>query len=81
MIASAVEDKLSDPPGEFASAVLASEVYRFLGVGGLASETMPDVGKPLMGRVSYQIRPGGHDVTEYDWEQYFAFLEKYVRVQ
>ena len=78
-VASAVEDKLSDPPGEFESARLASEVYRFLGVEGLPSEAMPEVGKPLFGRVSYQIRPGIHDVTEYDWQQYFTFLDHYVR--
>jgi hypothetical protein len=81
MISSAVEDHGSDPAGEFASGVLASEVYRFLGVDGLPNETMPDVGKPLFGRVSYQIRAGGHDVTEYDWEQYFTFLDRYIRVQ
>jgi hypothetical protein len=81
MIASALEDKMSDPAGEFASGVLAGRVYRFLGTDGLAAETMPDVGKPLFGRVSYQIRAGGHDVTEYDWEQYFTFLDRYVRGQ
>jgi hypothetical protein len=77
-VASAVDDILSDPPGEFASAVLASEVYRFLGVTGLPASTMPEPGSPLIGRVSYQIRTGGHDVTSYDWDQYLHFLDLYV---
>ena len=78
-VASAVEDKLSDPPGEFESARLASAVYRFLGVEGLPADTMPEAGKPLIGRVSYQIREGVHDVTDYDWEQYLGFLDRYLK--
>ena len=77
-VASAVDDTLSDPPGEFASAVLASEVYRFLGSTSLPSSTMPAPGSPLFGRVSYQIRAGGHDVMPYDWDQYLHFLDRYV---
>lgn len=77
-VASAVDDKLSDPAGEFASAVLATEVYKFLGSSGLPSATMPEVGSPLFGRMSYQIRSGGHDVMPYDWEQYLRFLDEYL---
>jgi hypothetical protein len=36
---------------------------------------MPDPGSPLFGRVSYQIRAGGHDVMPYDWDQYLHFLD------
>lgn len=78
-VASAVDDHLSYPPGEFASAVLASQVYRFLGVEGIPSTTMPAVGSPMFGRISYQIRPGGHDVTHYDWVQYLHFLDLYMK--
>jgi len=39
---------------------------------------MPEPGSPLIGRVSYQIRTGGHDVTSYDWDQYLHFLDLYV---
>jgi hypothetical protein len=77
-VASAVDDTLSDPPGEFASASLASQVYRLLGVTALPSPTMLEPGAPLIGRVSYQIRTGGHDVTSYDWDQYLHFLDRYV---
>jgi hypothetical protein len=78
-VGSAAEDHLSDPEGEFASAVLASAVYRFLGSSGLDSTTMPAVGEAVTGRVSYHIRPGKHDVTDYDWQKYLAFLDTYLR--
>jgi hypothetical protein len=77
-IGSAAEDHLSDPEGEFASAVLASAVYRFLGSSGLDSTTMPKVGEAITGRISYHIRPGKHDVTDYDWQKYLDFLDKYL---
>jgi hypothetical protein len=77
-IGSAAEDHLSDPEGEFASAVLASAVYRFLGSSGLDSTTMPKVGEAVTGRISYHIRPGKHDVTDYDWQKYLDFLDKYL---
>jgi (4-O-methyl)-D-glucuronate---lignin esterase len=78
-VGSAAEDHLSDPEGEFASAVLASDVYRFLGSRGLDSTVMPKVGQAISGRVSYHIRPGGHDVTDFDWNHYLDFLDKYLR--
>ena len=80
-IASAQDDKLSDPAGEFASGVLAGEVYRFLGSKGLPSDEMPPPGSPLFGPISYQIRTGGHDVTFYDWQQYLTFLDRFLRKQ
>jgi len=78
-VGSAAEDHLSDPEGEFASAVLASAVYRFLGSSGLSSTVFPQVGQAISGRVSYHLRPGKHDVTEYDWQKYLAFLDEYLR--
>jgi hypothetical protein len=77
-IGSAAEDHLSDPEGEFASGVLASAVYRFLGSSGLDSTVMPKVGEAVSGRISYHIRPGQHDVTEYDWKKYLDFLDLYL---
>lgn len=79
-IGSAVDDRLSDPEGEFTSGVLASAVYRFLGSSGLASTAMPKVGESIPGRISYHIRPGGHDVQEIDWQNYLTFLDTYLHV-
>ena len=77
-IASAVDDRLSDPQGEFRSAVLATPVYKFLGSTGLPATEMPPVNSPIFGRISYHIRPGGHDVTDYDWEQYMTFMDRFL---
>jgi hypothetical protein len=78
-IASAQDDHLSDPPGEFASAMLATPAYRMLGYSGLAVQTIPALNSPVFGRISYHIRPGIHDVTDYDWEQYLHFLDLYFK--
>ncbi len=77
-IGSAADDKLSDPEGEFTSGLLASAVYRFLGFSGLTATVMPNVGVALLGRVSYHIRTGGHDVEEIDWKRYLDFLDAYL---
>ncbi|MDR3752415.1 MAG: hypothetical protein P4K93_01875 [Terracidiphilus sp.] len=76
-IGSAAGDTLSDPEGEFTSGVLASQVYKFLGVEGLSATTMPAAGTSIPGRISYHIRSGGHDVEEIDWERYLTFLDRW----
>ncbi|MFW5760737.1 MAG: acetylxylan esterase, partial [Cyclobacteriaceae bacterium] len=73
-VASAEEDKWADPKGEFLSAFHASKVYELYGKRGLADDNMPAINQPLQdGSVAYHIRSGGHDVTDYDWEQYLKF--------
>jgi hypothetical protein len=78
-IGSAAGDTNSDPEGEFTSGVLASAVYRFLGFKGLDATVMPKPGGFISGRVSYQIRPGGHDVEDSDWQRYLDFLDIWLR--
>ena len=76
-VASADEDLWADPKGEFLSAKQASRVYEFLGVPGLAAESWPASGQVSQeGTVAYHLRPGRHDSTPWDWEQYLKFAGK-----
>jgi hypothetical protein len=78
-IASAIDDHNSDPLGEFLGGVAVTPVYRFLGKPGLPVTEWPPVNHPVLGRISYHVRSGGHDVTDYDWDQYLKFCDRYVR--
>ena len=72
-IASAAEDLWSDPRGEYLGAVHASPVYELLGTDGLSQDPetdekdQPALGRPRTSRIGHHLRPGGHDVTDYDW--------------
>src|SRR4051812_11700496 len=74
-VASAEEDRWSDPRGEFLGAVGASRVYELLGKKGLGTDQMPGNHQPIMHTVGYHVRAGKHDVTAYDWDQYLKFAE------
>jgi hypothetical protein len=78
-VASAEEDKWADPRGEFLSAKHAGPVYKLLGKEPLPVEDMPAVSQPAMGTVAYHIRPGKHDVTNYDWDRYMDFADKHLK--
>jgi len=78
-IASAEGDLNSNPKGEFMGALKASPVYKLLGTSGLPTTTMPPVNTPTVGRIAYHIRPGKHDVTDYDWVQYLNFADQYLK--
>jgi hypothetical protein len=80
-IASAVEDQWSDPRGEFLSGKHATPVYKLLGVEGLAADQFPGLHEPVLSRISYHIRGGKHDVTDYDWEQYLKFADRFLKAQ
>ncbi len=78
-VASAEEDRWADPRGEFLSAWHASEVYRLYGYDGIPSDEMPQVNSPVMERVGYHIRTGIHDVTDYDWDCFIRFADKWLK--
>ena len=74
-VASATEDLWADPRGEFLSAKFASPAYQLYGLEGLTADEMPDADSPVKGIISYHIRTGKHNITEYDWGQYIQFAK------
>jgi hypothetical protein len=74
-VASAEEDRWSDPRGEFLGAVNASPVWELFGKKGIGTDAFPALHQPVGNTVRYHIRAGKHDVTDYDWEQYLKFAD------
>ncbi len=78
-VASAEEDRWADPKGEFLSALYATPVFELYGKKGISQQEMPPVNQPLLNTVSYHIRTGEHNVTNYDWEQYIRWADMFVK--
>lgn len=79
-IASATDDGWADPKGEFLSGVYATPVYELFGRKGLKSQEMPLPDTSIQdGSIAYHIRTGIHNITDYDWEQYIRFADKWFK--
>jgi hypothetical protein len=78
-VASAEEDRWSDPHGEFLGAEATGPVYQLFGKQGIGSPRMPANHEPVGDTVRYHVRAGKHDVTEYDWQQYLDFADRHLR--
>ena len=57
----------------------ASGVYQLFGKEGLPAEKMPAVGEPSVGTIGYHVRPGKHNVTDYDWDRYMDFADRHFQ--
>lgn len=78
-VASAEEDRWADPRGEFLSARYADPVYKLLGAKGLPADKMPAVSQPSVATIGYHVRPGKHNVTDYDWDRYLDFADMHLK--
>ena len=78
-VASAEEDQWADPRGELLSAHYATQVYHLYDMEGIETTDMPKVNEPIHNTVSYHIRTGKHDVTDYDWENYIKWANTFVK--
>ncbi|WP_026462043.1 hypothetical protein [Adhaeribacter aquaticus] len=76
-ISSAVEDRWSDPKGEFLGALHAGPVYQLYAKKGITVQQMPPLEQPVGETIGYHIRKGKHDITFYDWQQHIAFAKKH----
>lgn len=75
-VASADEDLWADPRGEFLSLVNASPVFALWGNPVAGEREMPALGQAAhFGRLGYHVRPGGHDLTTFDWMRFLDFAE------
>jgi hypothetical protein len=75
-VGSALADPFSDYLGEFLAAKAVTPVYALYGEEGLPEMTKPPMEKSIGNSVAYHLRPGGHDVTAFDWEQYLDFADR-----
>lgn len=79
-VASASQDRWSDPKGEFLSAVAASQAYGLYGYKALKGAKMPVPGRSLVSdRMAYHLREGKHEITLFDWEHYLAFADRFLK--
>jgi hypothetical protein len=77
-VTGAEDDRWADPQGEFLACVGAGPVYRLLGKEDLATDQMPALNKPILHTIAFHIRTGKHEVTEFDWDQFLLFADKYL---
>jgi hypothetical protein len=76
-VASAVEDDLADPRGEFLAAKHAGPAFGLFGLKGLGSVERAVVDQPIGDVAAYHVRSGTHDITAYDWDQYLNFADRH----
>lgn len=75
-VSSAEDDHAADPKGEFLGLKHASPVYRLVGTDGLQADAMPPLSQPVLSRLGYWIRPGGHNITPEDWKVHLDFADR-----
>lgn len=79
LITCATEDTWANPAGQFAMLRAADPVYRFLGVEGLKSASLPAHDEFECSRLTYYIRRGKHSITPGDWKIILDFADREMR--
>lgn len=81
-VTSADEDLWADPRGEYASLVAAAPVFKLLGKDAIAEPQMPALNEQrVQGPTGYHIRPGGHGLTQPDWEFFLDYADRVLKTQ
>ncbi|KRF07994.1 hypothetical protein ASG89_16275 [Paenibacillus sp. Soil766] len=78
-ITSATEDEWADPYSEFLGLKYAVPVYSLYGLKGISQQPMPSPDSQLHTEgMGYHLRNGKHDMTEYDWQKFMEYAERYL---
>jgi hypothetical protein len=78
-VSSATEDVWADPESEFLSLICSEPVYRLYGLEGVGAHQLPAPETPLHNeRMGYHLRTGKHDLTEYDWQFFIDFADRFL---
>ncbi len=78
-VASAIEDKWSDPRNEFLATVHVSPVYELLSKPGVGPKEFPKLDSPVRtGHIGYHVRSGKHNLTRYDWQCFMDFADQHL---
>ena len=72
-LATAQDGIQTDPEGKFEIVKASNAVYKFLGSQGFSHTAFPALNEPLYGQIGFHIRPGGHNVKNFDWKQFLNF--------
>ena len=79
LLSNAIEDQWANPSGQFEMLQAADPVYRFLGVEGLETKAVPELGTLANSRLGYFIREGKHSMTTADWKVFLDFADKQMK--
>jgi hypothetical protein len=79
-VGSAVNDKWSDPKGEYLSLYYSGTVYKLFGFTTIEQDSLPSLNNSVcIGNMGYHIRSGKHDITRFDWEKYLDFADSHFK--
>lgn len=76
-ITSGSEDLWSDPQAEWRGAKAGSAAWKLLGAEGLPDNPPEPEQAYRNGPIGYHRRPGGHDLTTWDYQQFLEFLDRH----
>ena len=79
LLTNATDDEWADPRGQFNILVLATPVYHLNRVEGLETTIFPEENQLIGSRLGYFIRPGGHSMTDVEWEIWMEFSDKWLK--
>ncbi len=74
-----IDDRWSDPRGEFLAAAAAGPVYRLLGKTDLGTSEFPPLDHRVGGDLSFQCHQGKHEILPADWNAALDVLDQHFK--